>query len=288
MRELVVNADDFGLTAGVSRGVARAFDRGILSSASLLANMPGFDEAIRVARKRPSLSVGLHLNLTEGNPVSAPEQVKSLVDSSGSFYSYRSFSLRLLSGRINREELRAEVLAQLARLRDAGIAVSHIDGHRHIHLLPLFFDLVATIAEEQGIAYVRCPAASGEGGGATGVAAARSLGLVGFGRLHQGKLSEHGLQSADAFLGAAFRANPKVLPEARSRLGELPAGLTEWMVHPGEVDAGLVFVDDYLWKRGEELAFLCEAKTLQAVQEHGLRLVNFRGEPKLAVQSSPR
>lgn len=282
-RELVVNADDFGLTPGVSRGIARAFDEGIVTSASLFAGHSGFDEAVRLAAERPGLGVGLHLNLTDGLPVSRPAEIPSLVDGEGRLLGYRAFSLRLLSGRLVRSELRREIDAQLDRLEGAGITPTHIDGHRHIHLLPVLFDLVAAAAEQHGIEVVRCPAGLGGRAAPAGIPSARALGFVAFGRLHYGRLSDRGLRTADTFLGATAQASPGLLREAAARLADLPAGLTEWVVHPGEVDAELVFVDDYLWRREEELTFLRSAEAHEAVAAAGLSLVNFRGEPKLRV-----
>jgi chitin disaccharide deacetylase len=279
-RLLVVNADAFGLSPGVSRGVARAFDDGIVTSASLLANMPGFEAAVAVARARPGLGVGLHLNLTDGSPVLPLDRVPSLVGDDGRLVGYRAFTLRLLSGRIRREEIVAEITAQLERLASAGITPTHLDGHRHIHLLPVLFDLVADAAVRAGIPHVRCPAAVGDRTRPTGIKSARALGLAGFGRLQYGRLTERGLTTADCFLGAVG-GGIEEMKEAASRLGELPAGLVEWMVHPGQVDAELIFVDDALWAREEELRWLTSDEARQAVVGADARLVDFCRRPKI-------
>lgn len=281
-RLLVVNADAFGLSPGVSRGVAHAFDEGIVTSASLVANMPGFAAAVSLARARPGLGVGLHLNLTDGSPVLPAERVASLVGEDGLFLGYRAFTLRLLSGRVRREEIVAEISAQLERLTSAGLAPTHVDGHRHIHLLPVLFDLVADAALRSDVSYVRCPATVGDRALATGIKAARALGLAGFGRLQYGRLSERGLSTADCFLGAAGGGVAE-MQEAARRLAELPeGGLVEWMVHPGKVDAELIFVDDVLWSREEELRWLTSEEAASAVAEAGARLVDFRRRPKAA------
>ncbi len=280
-RRLVVNGDDFGMTPGVSRGIARAFDEGILTSASIMAGMPGFDEAVSLARVRPGLGVGLHLNLTDGPPVLPSDQVRSLVDDKGTFLGYRAFTLRLLSGRASRDEIRAEIAAQILRAEAAGLTLGHLDGHRHVHLLPVLFDLVAEAAVKAGIPYVRCPAVVGGKGLPAGIMAPRKLGLAGFGRLHYGRLVERGLATADCFLGTTRGGTVDALREAAGRLGECPGGVTEWMVHPGEVDAPLMFLDDYLWPRQEELAWLVSDEAREAIDAAGCRLVNFRGVPKL-------
>lgn len=281
-RRLVVNADDFGMTPGVSRGIARAFDDGIVTSASLMAGLPGFDEAVGIARARRALGIGLHLNLTDGAPVLPADRVKSLVDDKGAFHGYRAFTLRLLSGRVSKDEVRAEIDAQIEKLEKAGLTIGHLDGHRHVHLLPVLFDMVADAAVRAGIGYVRCPAALGDKARPAGIKAARALGLAGFGRLQYGRLVERGLSTADCFLGAMHGGSVDALEDAAGRLDELPGGVTEWMVHPGEVDAPLMFLDDYLWPRQDELAWLVSDEAREAVAAADLRLMSFRGVPKLS------
>lgn len=281
-KQLVINADDFGLTPGVSRGIARAFDEGVLTSASLLTTGSGFETAVELARSRPGLGVGLHLNLTDGRPVLPPESVRSLVDEQGLFVGYRAFTLRLLSGRVSKDELRAELAAQAGRLTEAGLTPTHVDGHRHVHLLPVLFDLVADAALRLGVRYLRCPAALGDRARPAGIKAARALGLAGFGRLHYGRLVERGLATADCFLGALSKGTGDALADAVVRLPELPCGLTEWMVHPGEVDADLMLVDDYVFPRQEELEWLVSDAAREAVAAAGVRLVDYRGRPKLS------
>lgn len=285
-RRLVVNAGDFGMTPGVSRGIARAHDEGIVTSTSLMAGMLGFEEAVRLARTRPTLGVGLHLNFTDGAPVLGAARVPSLVDGEGRFLGYRALTLRLLSGRVRKDELKAEIVGQLERLTRAGIEPTHFDGHRHVHLLPIVFDLVADVAVEAGVKFVRCPAALGETARPAGIKAARALGLAGFGRLHYGRLTDRGLETADCFLGAMRGGGIEDLIDSAQRLPELPAGLTEWMVHPGEVDSALMFVDDMLWPREQQLEWLVGEDAHRLVKEAGLELINFRGEPKLTVAAT--
>ncbi|RMG21159.1 MAG: ChbG/HpnK family deacetylase [Deltaproteobacteria bacterium] len=285
-RQLIVNADDFGLTPGVSRGIAQAYDRGIVSSASLVANGLGFEAALRIARARPTLGVGLHLNLTEGRPVAGADRVPTLVDGDGSFLGYKTLTLRLLSGRVSKDELRREIGAQIERLERGGLRPTHLDGHRHVHLIPVLFDVVAEVAQAAGIAWVRCPAALGDRTRPSSVKAARALGLAGFARLQVARLERYGLKTADCFLGAMRGGGLEDLHEAASRLPELPHGLTEWMVHPGEIDSELLFLDDYVWQRQEEQRWLCSPEAAEAVEAAGVELVDFTGAPKYPAASA--
>jgi predicted glycoside hydrolase/deacetylase ChbG (UPF0249 family) len=154
---LFINGDDFGLSPGVNEAVERLHHRGRLTSASILANSPWSDPAFRFAREHPTLRVGLHVNLTTYGPVLAPEQVPSLVDAAGRFYPTSSFLIRLLSGRVNLEEVAAEVDAQAARCLEEGIRPVHIDSHMHLHALPALGQITAAAARRHGIEIMRNP-----------------------------------------------------------------------------------------------------------------------------------
>ena len=145
MRRLIVNADDFGLTSGVNRGIIEACEHGIVSSTTLMAKSSAFDEATDLAKAAgPSdanLSVGCHVVLMDGEPVLPPDRVPSLLDSSaanGSRFreNLSDFVLASFRGKLNPAEVEAEANAQFARLQDAGIQPSHFDTHKHAHMFP--------------------------------------------------------------------------------------------------------------------------------------------------------
>jgi predicted glycoside hydrolase/deacetylase ChbG (UPF0249 family) len=144
---LIVNADDFGITEAVNRGVVAAFDRGIVTSTSLMATGAAFDHAVELARRRPGLAVGIHLVLTEHRPLIGARAAASLVGPDGFFPAHITQLLaKQLRGRISLTEARVELEAQLKRVRDAGVVVSHIDGHQHVHVLPGIAAIVAELA----------------------------------------------------------------------------------------------------------------------------------------------
>src|SRR5262245_21994876 len=112
-KRLIVNADDFGLTAGVNRAIIEGHMRGAITSATVMANMPAFDDAVRLARDCPSLGVGLRFNITQGRPVAAASRVRSLIDGRGEFWGTSGALLkRSLTGRLNSEEIAIELRAQ--------------------------------------------------------------------------------------------------------------------------------------------------------------------------------
>jgi hopanoid biosynthesis associated protein HpnK len=155
-RRLIVNADDFGLSSSVNHAVVRAHREGILTTASLMVNEPGFDEAVALAREHPSLGVGLHLTLLFGHSTLAHEAIPGLVNdrreltSSPVAAGFRYFFIRAL-----REQLRAEIRAQLERFRATGLVLDHVNGHLHLHLHPVVFPLLLEHAFAFGIKRVR-------------------------------------------------------------------------------------------------------------------------------------
>ena len=145
VRRLIINADDFGLTAGVNRAIAEAHDGGVVSSATLMANGPAFDDAVRLARSRPRLGVGCHILLVDGTPLLQSESHALLDPDSRKERTPRfregigKFAALALLGRLNSDEIEAEATAQIHRLQSAGIAVTHLDSHKHTHMFPQVF-----------------------------------------------------------------------------------------------------------------------------------------------------
>src|SRR5436190_2591319 len=160
---LVVNADDFGLSSGVNDGILEAHAAGVVSSVSVLVNAPGWEHAVAALRGTESLGVGLHLNLTAGEPVS---EGRTLVDAhTGRLHGLAGLVTRALTGRIDPEHVAEECGAQLSRLRAAGVRVTHIDSHRHVHALPGVWAPVVATARAHGVPFVRVPVEHGTGRG---------------------------------------------------------------------------------------------------------------------------
>ncbi len=156
MKNLIVNADDLGWTEGVNRGIAEAHRNGIVTSTSLLANGTAFASGVELARSTPGLGVGVHLNLSDGAPVAARELVTSLVNDSGEFEGGpESLLLRIASRGVELREVEQEWEAQIEKVRDAGIQPTHLDGHKHVHMLPGLFEIALRLAKRYGIGALR-------------------------------------------------------------------------------------------------------------------------------------
>jgi chitin disaccharide deacetylase len=132
MKYLIVNADDFGMTAGVNRAVVEGHQRGIVTSATAMVNMPGFDEAVLLAQENPRLGVGLHFNITQGEPVADGAKVRSLLNAHGLFTgTSTALARRSLVGKLRTEEVVIELRAQLEKALGAGLKLTHLDSHKH-------------------------------------------------------------------------------------------------------------------------------------------------------------
>jgi predicted glycoside hydrolase/deacetylase ChbG (UPF0249 family) len=156
---LILNADDFGLTPGINRAIGELHSAGVLTSATLMANGPAFDDAVAVAHAHPTLGVGCHIVLTDGVPVSPPETIPTLLGPDGKSFrpSLIAFLRALFFDRIREEDITREALAQIQRLQHAGIRVTHLDTHKHTHLFPAITRPLLALAESNRIPALRNP-----------------------------------------------------------------------------------------------------------------------------------
>ena len=268
LRQLVVNADDLGLTLGVNDGIFDTHDLGILTSASLFANAPATVDAIRRARSRPSLGIGVHLALVDGVPALPAARVPSLVGADGRFRpSWKPFVVDALRGRISPADVERELTAQIERVVGAGITPTHLDAHKHVHGYPPVFAIVARLAVRFRVPVVRVPYERAVGRQAwlnaamwpwarRNVRTAASLGLRTphlVGRIHTGALDSDRL---------------------RELLRATGPGVTELMVHPGYLDEALKRTGTRLLEsRARELELLCSMKTRAIVAGERIELV---------------
>jgi len=263
LRQLVVNADDLGLTVGVNDGIFDAHDLGILTSASLFATAPASADAIRRARRR-SIGIGVHLALVDGTPTLPARTVPTLVTGDGRFrQSWRPFLAACLQGRVSLEDVERELSAQIVRVQSAGIAVTHLDTHKHVHLYPTVFAIVARLAARFGIAVVQMPYERGSWMNALlwlwaqqNYRLAARLGLRTphfIGRIDTGVLTRSSLHT--------------MLRNARP-------GVTELMVHPGYADEALRrWPTRLVESRLEEVALLCSMETQALLVGERIQLV---------------
>ncbi|HEY3837148.1 MAG TPA: ChbG/HpnK family deacetylase [Bryobacteraceae bacterium] len=261
MIRLIVNADDFGWTRDVNDGIVHAHRHGILTATTLMAGGDAFDHAVELANATPSLDIGVHLTLLQTN---SPLTGKPLPPDLPAL-------LRAIAAR--RIDLDAELSAQVRKIIAAGIAPSHLDAHKHTHVLPQVASVVARIVREFGIRWVRKPFDFG----LTSGLAARLMRTQHSGL--QRKLVRAGALTTDYFAGFAltgFLDEPKLL----RLLAELPDGTTELMVHPGFCRDQLRASPTRLKESREiELNALTSPAVAAKLNERDIRLDNFRNLP---------
>ncbi|MGB9464925.1 MAG: ChbG/HpnK family deacetylase [Candidatus Acidiferrum sp.] len=287
MRNLIVNADDLGWTEGVNRGIAEAHRNGIVTSSSLLANGAAFASGVEMARTTPALGVGVHLNLSDGEPVAERETVKSLLNEHGQLEGRpESLLLRLARRSVALKEVLHEWDAQIRKVRDCGISPTHLDGHRHVQMLPGLFEIALGLAKRHGIAAIRISheasslrAALSAGAGQKGAVVmrqgvqARGLKLLAPDAREQAERA--GIAAADYFCGIAQTG--ELTREGVLRLLEiLPEGTTELMCHPGYADADLAISATRLQgSRQTEVEILTDTGVRNLVASQGIRLIDY-------------
>ncbi|MGD0796977.1 MAG: ChbG/HpnK family deacetylase [Acidobacteriaceae bacterium] len=156
---LILNADDFGLTPGINRAVAELHSAGVLTSATLMANGPAFEDAVAVARTHPTLGVGCHIVLTDGVPISNPSRIPTLLGPDGISFrpSLTHFIRDLLLGRIHPDDVAREARAQIHKLQHVGVPITHLDTHKHTHLFPSIARSLLHVADSANIRAIRNP-----------------------------------------------------------------------------------------------------------------------------------
>jgi len=271
---LIVHADDFGLSEAVNDAVLAAHEHGIVTSTSIMAGGDAFKHAAALAKSHRSLDVGVHLTLTEQRPVA--DSVPSLVYADGRFAPHATrFAMRYLSGEIALADVRAELAAQIRRVREHGITPTHLDGHQHVHVLPGIARVVAELARENGIGAVRVPTERLRGYMLADLSrlkrVAEQLAIGALGALSP---LAH-LRRVDRFVGFYFggRLNEQNL---RTVLTTLPTrGTVELMCHPGLDDPSSAYGHwGYSW--AAETAALSSPAIRGLLAERGVRLIGYR------------
>jgi chitin disaccharide deacetylase len=254
-KQLIVNADDFGFTRDVNAGIVEAHHNGILTATTLMANGDAFDDAVLLARETPSLDIGCHLVLVgaPGFPLTIPQLVRAVA--------------------LHRIDIHEKLSQQVRRIVDAGLHPTHLDTHKHTHLLPPVLEAVARLSEEFRIPWVRRPFDFPLQPG--GVGWKNRLMRLMNGRFHTA-LKLHHCRSTDWFAG--FRLTGHYHSgDLTAVIRALPEGVTEFMCHPGRCGDELRSARTRLKEsREEELRALTSPEVRVALAEAGVKLVSYR------------
>src|SRR4029453_10569716 len=274
MRRLLVVGDDLGLAPGVNAGIASAYRDGILTSASLLANTPHFEESLALARDLPGLKIGIHLTLVAGGPLLPAAEIPSLIGRSGSFRpSWRQFLPAWIAGRVRVGEIRAEWRAQIARATEAGIRPAHLDSHQHLHLLPGLWRVALDLGREFGIPPIRTVREPGPV--PAGTPPSRRVVRRGLAALSPARLPAPPMHACDYCFGIA-RTGCLDLQALLEILRRLPEGDSELITHPGLPDEELLRDSPWGYRWAEETRALSAEEAKREVAKLGIVLQ--RGE----------
>ena len=267
MSRLIVNADDFGLTSGVNRAIVELHQAGVLTSTTLMAKAAATEEASRLALATPSLGVGCHVVLVDGEPALPPSEVPSLIDKrTGRLYQTLVPFLRALyTGRIHAAEIQAEAAAQIILLQHRGLHLTHIDTHKHTHMFPRVLRPVLRAARSCGIHCVRNPFEPEWAVRATPrssfIRNAEVFALRRFGPYFRRIIATEGFTTTDGTIAVAGTGVVNA-DTVRSLLKQLPPGTWELVTHPGYNDADLAKIHTRLRESRD-----IERTALQAVKE---------------------
>jgi chitin disaccharide deacetylase len=243
LRRLIVTADDAGLHPGMTAGAIHAHREGIVTACSIVANGAAFDDAVARLREVPSLEVGVHLTLVEERPLTAMRFPRR----------YTSFVPLYLARAISMATIERELRAQIERVLATGLRVTHLNGHQHLHLLPRVFAVVARLAREYGVPYVRIV---DDRGGAARRLPMRLLSFL-------GRRARAGFTNERTIGVAAAGHLHDVVP-----LLDHVQGVTELVTHPGLNVTGYDW--DYEWEN--ETRALCDPRLREELARRGIEL----------------
>lgn len=282
MRRLIINADDFGLTSGVNRAITEAGRRGAITSATVMANASQFQEAAGLAKTLPRLRTGCHVVLIDGEAVASG--LPSLTDGAGRFRSSLKDFARAAAGKqLSEEEIQREAEAQIRKIQAEGIALTHVDSHKHTHMFPRVLRPVLRATRACGIRAVRNPFEPLRSWPVGAVVRApglwlRSAGVLTFGlfaREFYKAVQEEEMLTTDGTVGIAAtgKLDQKLLAAI---LKSLPEGTWELVCHPGYADDALKAAGTRLLEsRQVELEALTSDETRKTLEACGIELISY-------------
>lgn len=278
MKQLIINADDFGLHPSINSGIMKGVQQGGITSTTIMPAAGYFEDAVSRALAVPGLGIGVHLTLVGEKPVCPSDKVSSLIDRQGNFaVKYPQFLLRFLSGRICLAQIETEFSAQIAKVMNTGIRITHLDSHQHLHIMPGIIDIVLALAARYKIKAVRIPDEAYFFQGGLPLKPGRMLartGLTILARRARCKAGQKGVLTPDHFFG--MLAGGHMSEQQLCNIVEhLPDGSSEIMIHPGSDDDMLKQQFDWNYHWEAELRAVTGKKIIQRLTENKVRLISF-------------
>ncbi|GAB2025587.1 carbohydrate deacetylase [Lactovum odontotermitis] len=257
MKKVIINADDFGYSSTVTRGIFKAFQEGLVSSTTLMANMPGRDEAIQLAKENPELGVGAHLVLTCGRPMSAR---KSLTTEEGKFYRLADYPVA--RKKMLDQEIYEEWSSQIDYLLNAGVALTHLDSHHHVHSFPENECIVLELANKYHLTFRNYDGLEER------VKLPNQQGIRGFADLMNYPFIRNMEKSYEIVKEDCYKEIQKVLDNVTE-------DVTELMVHPAFIDEALYFGSSFNLQRMREVEILTDPKVKEMFEANELEIIHY-------------
>ena len=278
-KQLIINADDFGIHPAVNEAVRKAATEGILTSTSLMAGGDAYDEAVEMARSMPSLGIGIHLTLVGGiKPVLPPSEVPSLTWDNGVFcHDYGKLIVRDLEGKISLSEVYAEWDAQIQKIMNTGLPVTHMDGHQHMHMWPHFYPIARDLAKKYHISCMRVPDEDVLFGMKDGhiIRWAAKNGLSLLSRMHRPDLKKNHIRTNDHFFGMLYGGHLSPERFAKFILQTKP-GITEIMCHPSADTRAMEDTFHWGYHGEDELEGLVADINRELIEKKQITLISYR------------
>lgn len=270
---LIVNADDFALDERVNAGIIESYQKGIVTSTSILANGSAFEQGIALLHDNPGLGLGVHLTLVAGRPLG---EWKTITDKDGQFYSdYQSFFRKYLTGEIKLQEIKEEWRLQIKKVKQSGLKITHLDSHQHLHIVPGILKIVLELADEFSISGLRCPRETQLAGGIPSVFRLMARNGLSVLSSYAQFFIKKKCATTDDFLGMLWGGNVSQ-EKLMSILSHMSLkGTTELMVHPGVNDQYLQRKTGWNYHWEEEKNALISAEVIRLLKEKQVLLINY-------------
>ncbi len=275
MKYLIVTADDFGLTKSINEGIAKACREGIVNFLNFMPTGEAFDSALEFAKEMKLEEIGAHLSLTQTSPLTDPARIRTLVAKGGKFPgSYTRFLTNFFLGRIDPAEIYTELRNQLEALKKAGLPITCLSSHEHIHMVPAILNIFVALAREYKIPSIRCLSRERISAPVTMKKLYKGIVLQALAGRMRGILKESNIGFTDAFLGFLDSGNlqENVLLDM---LKGLRAGTTELVCHPGFVSPEVLDRCIFHANCETELFALTGRNVKELVREEGIKLVKY-------------
>jgi len=254
----LVNADDFGFTIGVTDGIIKAYREGIVTHTSIMANGLDFDRSVTCLKTAENLKVGVHLVVTWGGPILEGNKKSSLINTDGRFFNHTNLIKRLILGKIKKKDIYKEWDEQIKKVDRAGIQIDHLNSHHHIHMLPVFNEVINELANKYRIKRVRVTKEKIKKNDRFKMVIKKMIFIML--DLFRGRNGVY------TFYGLGLQNSSNYKKDLISIL-KVMGDNSELMVHPGIVDSDLLKEDNMHYSREDELKTISDPDVIEAARE---------------------